>query len=202
MTLGNRVKQVRKTANLKQKDFAERLTVSPSYISKVEADKEIPTDMLLKLIALEFNLSFDWLKEGKGEPSVKKGMYDYFERPNLEGFHSGNIDALSKAAQILQTSPPTEMDVYINGLIAHFQIISEKIGENKNFQTIVFDNVIDIVVSYTELISKLQDLEVNEPSYVNKVFSAVRMATVDIEEKLIELGELYKKKADGDSWFA
>lgn len=199
MTLGSRVKQIRKTANLKQKDFAERLTVSPSYISKVEADKEIPTDMLLKLIALEFGLSFEWLKDGKGEMSVKKSVYDYFERHDLEDFHSGNLDALSKAAQILQTSPPTEMDVYINSLIAHFQIISEKIGENNNFKTVIFDNAISIVVSYTELISKLQDLVVNEPSYTNKVFSAVRMATVDIEEKLIELGELYKKKVDSYS---
>ncbi len=194
MSLGSRIKQVRKTANMKQKDFAERLTVSPSYISKVETDKEIPTDMLLKLIALEFDVSFGWLKDGKGEPTLSKSEYDYFERDSLENFHSWNINALSKAVEFLQASSPTEMDVFINGLISHIQFISKYLGDNDNLKKGVFDNAISIVISYAELISKLQGLDVNEPSYCNNVFSAIRIATIDIEECLIELGNFYKER--------
>ena len=57
-TLGMRIRKVRKMYNLRQKDFADRLFVSAAYISMLEADKEHPTDMLLKLISLDFNISF------------------------------------------------------------------------------------------------------------------------------------------------
>ena len=40
------------------------MLVSSSYISKVEAGKEIPSDIFLKLISLEFGISYDWLKTG------------------------------------------------------------------------------------------------------------------------------------------
>jgi transcriptional regulator with XRE-family HTH domain len=65
--IGERIKQVRVFYNLKQKDFAKELDVTPPYISMVENDREIPTDMLLKLISYAYKVSFDWLKTGEGK---------------------------------------------------------------------------------------------------------------------------------------
>ncbi len=61
MTLGECIKTVRKVHKEKQKDFAKRLFVSASYISKMEQDKEVPTDMFLKLLSYEYNVSFEHL---------------------------------------------------------------------------------------------------------------------------------------------
>jgi len=42
--IGERIKIIRKMYNIKQKEFAERVSVSASYISKVESGKEVPTE--------------------------------------------------------------------------------------------------------------------------------------------------------------
>ncbi len=46
--IGTRVKELRQKEGLKQIDFAKKVLVSSSYISKVEAGKEIPSDIFLK----------------------------------------------------------------------------------------------------------------------------------------------------------
>ena len=76
--IGERIKIIRKMYNIKQKEFAERVSVSASYISKVESGKEVPTDMLLKLIALDFKISLDWLN------SKYQTMKDFLEKQIVE----------------------------------------------------------------------------------------------------------------------
>lgn len=66
-TLGERVKFIRKSNKLTQRQFADRILVTQSYLSRIENGKEMPNDKLTKLIALEFNFSIDWLKTGKEE---------------------------------------------------------------------------------------------------------------------------------------
>ena len=66
-TIGSRIKYLRKQIGLKQIDFANRVLVSASYISKVESDKELPSNIFTKLVALEFNISYEWLKDGIGD---------------------------------------------------------------------------------------------------------------------------------------
>lgn len=71
-SIGARIKQIRLLFNLKQKDFAEELDVTPAYISMIENEKEIPTDMLLKLIAYAYKTSFHWLKTGEGKMTINE----------------------------------------------------------------------------------------------------------------------------------
>ena len=80
--VGERIKTIRKMNNIKQKEFAERVSVSASYISKVESGKEVPTEMLLKLIALDFKVSLEWLRDGIGE---MKEHYKGFDTITDEG---------------------------------------------------------------------------------------------------------------------
>ncbi len=67
MDIGSRIKSLRKAEELTQKDFSKRLCISQSYLSGLENGSEIPTDKLLKLIELEFNVSSDWLYNGIGD---------------------------------------------------------------------------------------------------------------------------------------
>lgn len=65
-TLGQRIKEIRKEQSLTQQQFADSISVSRPFISRVEADKENPSDSLLKLISATYNIKFDWLKTGNG----------------------------------------------------------------------------------------------------------------------------------------
>lgn len=67
MNIGSRIKSLRKTEKLTQKEFSKRLCISQSYLSGLENGSEEPTNKLLKLIELEFNVSSDWLYNGIGE---------------------------------------------------------------------------------------------------------------------------------------
>ncbi|MDO5785444.1 MAG: helix-turn-helix transcriptional regulator [Eubacteriales bacterium] len=62
-----RVKKIRKTLNLSQKEFGERLGVTDSAISIIESGRRNITEQMEKSICREFNVSYDWLKDGTGE---------------------------------------------------------------------------------------------------------------------------------------
>lgn len=66
-SLADRIKEVRRSNKLTQKAFGEKMLVSASYISKVESGKEVPSEMFLKLVSLEFGVSHDWLISSIGE---------------------------------------------------------------------------------------------------------------------------------------
>lgn len=65
--IGDRVRLLRKSEKLTQKEFAARLLISQSYLSGVENNNELPTNKLVKLICLEFGVEEVWLKEGIGD---------------------------------------------------------------------------------------------------------------------------------------
>ena len=70
MELGERIRKVRKDCSITQGKFAERMLVSASYISKIESGKELPSDIFLKLMSLEFDVSLDWLRTGEGTKKI------------------------------------------------------------------------------------------------------------------------------------
>ena len=72
-TLGERIKGIRQERNLTQQSFAESISVSRPFISRIESNKETPSDSLLKLIAATYDIKYEWLKYGlepKNSPQV------------------------------------------------------------------------------------------------------------------------------------
>lgn len=65
--LGKRIRTVRLRNKLNQKDFAASLNVTPAHISEIELGKNRVSEQLLKLISLEYKVSYDWLLDGSGE---------------------------------------------------------------------------------------------------------------------------------------
>ena len=67
MTLGNRLKDIRKLNNVSQEQFAEIIGVSKKAYWNYESDKRtIPTDILLN-IAHAYRINTNWLISGEGE---------------------------------------------------------------------------------------------------------------------------------------
>ena len=61
MTFGNRLKQARENKGYNQKQFAERLGVTPTRLNYWEKDKREPDVAIIKQIAQILEVSSDWL---------------------------------------------------------------------------------------------------------------------------------------------
>ena len=79
MRINKQIKQLRDKEGLTQEDFARNLGVTTSYISMLETDKNIPSEQLILSICRTYGVSYEWLKEGKGE------MYDKSPRLTPKG---------------------------------------------------------------------------------------------------------------------
>lgn len=63
----DRIKEVRKYAELSQTRFAEKLKISRSAMSKLESGENTPSEQTISLICKEFNVREEWLRTGNGE---------------------------------------------------------------------------------------------------------------------------------------
>lgn len=82
MTLGERIKSVRKNNKMNQTEFARSLGISQTHISKIEKNIEMPSETIILFIAFMYGVGYDWLKEEKGTYSGINGIdeHDYYER--------------------------------------------------------------------------------------------------------------------------
>lgn len=65
-TIGGRIKEIRRFHKVSQVEFAKRLCVTKAYISRLEKGITMPSEPLMKLICIEFEINIDWLKRGEG----------------------------------------------------------------------------------------------------------------------------------------
>lgn len=63
----NRVKKVRQSLGLSQESFGNSLGVTKTAICGIEAGRRSLTEQMAKAICREFNVNYDWLKEGTGD---------------------------------------------------------------------------------------------------------------------------------------
>ncbi len=66
-SLSNRIKAIRETLKLSQREFGERLGVSRDVISNIEYNRVPPKELLLRHICELYNVNQHWLKTGEGE---------------------------------------------------------------------------------------------------------------------------------------
>ena len=72
MTIGDRIKNLRKALDLTQQEFADDLKVSRSNIATYEVGKNNPADAVIALICNKFNVSETWLRTGTEPMFVPK----------------------------------------------------------------------------------------------------------------------------------
>lgn len=99
MTLGERIKELRKSYNLSQVDFGKRIGVSGATISTSESGKTTPDEQTIRAICSEFNINRDWLVDGVGERDVQRPLL-----PEL--IH--NLRKYPRALEVLAAMRPEE----------------------------------------------------------------------------------------------
>ena len=67
MSVGSRIKDLRKSQNLTQQAFADRLGIQRGAIANYELERNVPIDAVISLICREFNVREAWLRTGEGK---------------------------------------------------------------------------------------------------------------------------------------
>ena len=65
--LCERIKELRSSLKLSQRQFARRIFVSQTLVNEIELGKRKINARILHLISYRFNVNMEWLKEGGGD---------------------------------------------------------------------------------------------------------------------------------------
>ncbi len=65
--VGERIRRLREEKGLSTEEFARKIGIPASRLEEIEAGKLEPCDATLVYISKLFEVSFWWLKEGRGE---------------------------------------------------------------------------------------------------------------------------------------
>lgn len=76
MTLGERIKKVRKSLDLTQQKFADQIGTTQNNIASYEIGRREPSAAAVNNICKTFNVSEAWLRTGEGEMFVQRTEAD------------------------------------------------------------------------------------------------------------------------------
>ena len=125
--MNERLKKLRKTLELTQQDFANRIGVKRNTVATYEMGRSSPSDSAVSLICREFNVNEDWLRNGGTDD-------DMFIKLNED-------EELAMYTQMLLDS---STDDVIANMIKKFICIYEKLDPNsKKILMNIADELID-----------------------------------------------------------
>lgn len=72
MSIGERIKEIRKDKSYTQVEFGEVLGATRDIISNIELERVVPSDTMIQLICLKLGVNEEWLRTGKGDKFLDK----------------------------------------------------------------------------------------------------------------------------------
>ena len=96
MNINERIKHVRKSLDLNQGEFGERIKLKQGAISKMEQDGSTVTDQNIRMICDTFGIAERWLRTGEGEMRVddrRAYIHKLAQQYQLGDAHAGLIEA-------------------------------------------------------------------------------------------------------------
>ncbi len=151
-SVGERIKQLRKSLDLTQEEFGKRIKVTYAHISKLEASKDNPSEMLIRLAHLEFGVSEEWLINGTGPMFDENG--EAHDPEQSEPSHHSIAAAAKK--RLVPTSLKGNIANY--GVGAATVILYNKQNANL-FVDIKVSELPDLIMELDELLSILGESE-------------------------------------------
>jgi repressor LexA len=94
MDAGERIKRLRQSLGLTQKEFASRIGMTYEMLGLYERGRYAPPEKVLKLISSTFGVSYEWLKTGQGE------MWEKREKALLEELEAKTREVLERLVRI------------------------------------------------------------------------------------------------------
>lgn len=83
--INKRVKQIRQTLNIKQKDMAKTLLIRQSSLSDIENGRVNVTERVMSALCKEFGVNINWLKTGEGDIFLENNTFSLDEFAKQKG---------------------------------------------------------------------------------------------------------------------
>lgn len=106
MEIGDRLKIIRKEANLNQAEFGEKIGVSESAVSNYESGRRPLSDPIIKLVCKTFGYYHDWLVNGTEPKKISVKAKKETLQALKEEFSLDDVDV--KIMEIYLTLSPDE----------------------------------------------------------------------------------------------
>lgn len=186
-TINERIKFVRKDNNLTQKQFADRILVTQSYLSRIESGKEIPNDKLIKLIALEFDVPTGWLETGIGSQSIDENSFDYYVRGNNEIKQEVAQKSIESFAVYLKELNNEVINMAASAVVSEMQgFLEETTHLTKSMQMNTFEQITNVMLSLCVELKKLS------PDISKETFNSIAWnCSSHLTKVLLELKDIY-----------
>lgn len=181
MNIGDRIKKIRKMNQLNQSQFANILGISQTHISKIESNKDIPSDKILHTIEIEFNINFEWLKYGTG---LEQASTDSKERLLK--------DSVREVKMYLDNCSDIEFMTFstaLSNLLNVWNTIMEQQGTTSEKLVIVSDMFTSIENGIKYLATETKKIKA---SGINSKIDEIFFVSNKYESKLIEDYEMLK----------
>lgn len=79
MTVGERIKEIRKAESLTLEKFGAKIGIKQSALSQIERSVINPSEQTVRSICREFGVNEAWLKTGEGEQRIQKTRNEVLE---------------------------------------------------------------------------------------------------------------------------
>lgn len=101
MTLGEKIKYLRKNQNMSQEALATTLNINRNYLSRIETDKSEPTASIIKKISNLFGISVNSLLEMEIEGPIYEEKIKYVI-DNCKLLLENDLDFLVRVISIMK----------------------------------------------------------------------------------------------------
>ena len=108
--MGERIRELRKSLGLTQKEFADRIGIKPTAIANYENGRNAPIDAVVSLICREFGVSEAWLRDGEGDMIVPSTRQEEIAKYVGELFASKPDPFKERFILMLLRLPPSGWD--------------------------------------------------------------------------------------------
>jgi len=82
-TVGDRIKKIRLTLGIKQRELADKLGISSNFLSELEHNKRAPSKTLVLLLEYRYSINKEWLLDNKGEMVAREEPSKREERQEI-----------------------------------------------------------------------------------------------------------------------
>lgn len=129
-----RIKQVRKSANLTQQEFADQLGIKRTNIGSYETGARCPSYAVISLICREFHINEAWLRSGVGEMKTDMTLKQELSLAFADVLATAP-DKRSLIISVLLSQPPELWDHIADlaeEICARFQTEAKKEGRSED----------------------------------------------------------------------
>jgi len=107
--MGERIKKVRRSLDLTQREFGKRISIKQNSVAQIEMGRNT-SEQTISSICKEFNVNEAWLRTGEGEMFVQLPKNEALEQQIREFLKGGNDSFRERLVSLLLRLPAEQWE--------------------------------------------------------------------------------------------